>query len=66
MEYFTEPQVCGRNATTTGHTTDTATVVAGSQIGFRVATYDTKDEASAVSTIRFIRGEESGQRNKTR
>ncbi|KAF2647377.1 lytic polysaccharide monooxygenase [Lophiostoma macrostomum CBS 122681] len=35
-EYFTEPQVCGRNATRSGHGVDTAIVIAGSSIGFQV------------------------------
>ncbi|KAL1592005.1 hypothetical protein SLS60_011597 [Paraconiothyrium brasiliense] len=36
MDWFTEPQVCGRGATKTGHGVHTATVLAGSEIGFQV------------------------------
>ena len=40
-DWFTEPQVCGRGATKTGHGVKTAVVKAGSQIGFQLISYTT-------------------------
>jgi hypothetical protein len=33
--WFSEPQVCGHNATKSGYGVDTAVVLAGSEIGFQ-------------------------------
>lgn len=54
-DWFTEPQVCGRNATNTGHGTNTAVVVAGSEIGFQMisAEYNLGLEVPRPADTRF-------------
>jgi len=48
LDYFGETQVCGENATNTGHLTKTAKVEAGSQLGMRAFAYYAKADEEKV------------------
>lgn len=45
---------CGRNAFAAAGTTETATVIAGEEVGFRVSMGGREEYASAVSLIRYF------------